>query len=74
MTHRNIAARLSDAPDLLVIAAWTALACCIATLRVDFIGDGVRHLPPILANSRPILGEPRWLLFPAFLSRQSSRC
>jgi hypothetical protein len=67
MTHRNIAARLSDTPDLLVIAAWTALACCIATLRVDFIGDGVRHLPPILANSRPILGEPRWLLFPAFL-------
>jgi hypothetical protein len=67
MTHRNIAARLSDAPGLLVIAAWTALICCIATLRVDFIGDGVRHLPPILANSRPILGEPRWLLFPAFL-------
>jgi hypothetical protein len=67
MAHRSLAARLSDAPDLLVIALWTALICCIAALRVDFIGDGVRHLPPILAESRPLLGEPRWLLFPAFL-------
>lgn len=67
MTHRSIAARISDAPDLLVIAAWTALICCTAALRVDFIGDGVRHLIPLLAESRPPLGEPRWLLFPAFL-------
>jgi hypothetical protein len=67
MTHRGIVARMSDAPDLLIIAAWTALICCIATLRVDFIGDGIRHLDPILADSRPQLGPPRWLLFPAFL-------
>jgi hypothetical protein len=67
MAHHSIAARLSDAPDLLVIALWTTLICCTAALRVDFIGDGVRHLPPILAESRPLLGEPRWLLFPAFL-------
>jgi len=64
---RSIVARLSDAPDLLVITAWAALICGIAALRVNFIGDGVRHLPPILARSRPILGEPRWLLFPTFL-------
>jgi hypothetical protein len=67
MAHRRIVARLSDAPDLLIIAAWAALICCTAALRVDFIGDGVRHLPHILAESRPLLGEPRWLLFPAFL-------
>ena len=67
MAPRSIVARLSDAPDLVVIAAWAVLICGIATLRVNFIGDGVRHLPPILDRSRPILGEPRWLLFPAFL-------
>jgi hypothetical protein len=66
-SHRNIVDRLFDAPDLLVIAAWSALICCAAALRVDYIGDGIRHLPPILAESRPLLGEPRWLLFPAFL-------
>lgn len=50
-----------------MIAAWAALILCAAALRVNFIGDGVRHLYPILTESRPQLGEPRWLLFPAFL-------
>jgi hypothetical protein len=54
MAPRSIVARLSDAPELLVIAVWTALICCTAALRVDFIGDGVRHLPPILTESRPL--------------------
>ena len=67
MAQRSIAARLSDAPDLLVIAVWAVLISCTAALRVDFIGDGVRHLIPLLAESTPPLGEPRWLLFPAFL-------
>lgn len=67
MTRHGVLAKLSEAPDLLVIAFWAALICCVAALRVNFIGDGVRHLSPILNESRPRLGEPRWLLFPAFL-------
>jgi hypothetical protein len=67
LTPRTIAAPLLAAPDLLVIAIWAAAICCAAALRVNFIGDGVRHLSPILDESRPQLGEARWLLFPAFL-------
>ena len=65
--RRPILTRLSDAPDLLVIAVWAALVFCVALLRVNFIGDGVRHLIPIVSHTPPSLGEPRWLLFPLFL-------
>jgi hypothetical protein len=64
---RPILAWLYDAPDLLVILVWAALIFCAAILRVNFIGDGVRHLTPIVTNSPPSLGEPRWLLFPIFV-------
>ena len=56
-----------DKPDVVVIAAWAAIAGILAWLRASYAGDGIRHIAPILANSRPSLGEPRWLLFPAFL-------
>ena len=65
--RRRIITRLSDAPDLLVIAVWAALVFCVALLRVNFIGDGVRHLIPIVSHTPPSLGEPRWLLFPLFV-------
>src|SRR5260221_1155568 len=65
--RRRILTRLSDAPDLLVIAVWAALVFCVALLRVNFIGDGVRHLTPIVTHTPPSLGEPRWLLFPIFV-------
>jgi hypothetical protein len=64
---RPILAWLYDAPDLLVIGVWAALIFCAAAFRVNFIGDGVRHLAPILTHSPPALGEPRWLLFPVFV-------
>lgn len=67
LAPRGVLARLWDAPDLLVIVVWGAVIFCAAAFRVNFIGDGVRHLTPILTESRPALGEPRWLLFPAFL-------
>ena len=38
-----------------------------AAARRDFIGDGVRHIPAALSGE-VLLGEPRWLLFPAFVS------
>ena len=38
-----------------------------AAARRDFIGDGVRHIPAALSGE-VLLGEPRWLLFPAFAS------
>jgi hypothetical protein len=65
--RRPILAWLYDAPDLPVIVVWAALIFCAACLRVNFIGDGVRHLTPILTHSPPALGEPRWLLFPVFV-------
>ncbi len=51
----------------MVIAAWAAIAGSLACLRASYAGDGIRHIAPILANSWPALGEPRWLLFPTFL-------
>ncbi len=49
--------------DRLVLFILSALLIAVAALRRDFLGDGIRHLPSILA-SRPFFGEPRWLLFP----------
>jgi len=49
--------------DRLVLLVLSALLIAVAVVRRDFLGDGVRHLPSILA-SRPSFGEPRWLLFP----------
>ena len=63
----RVFAAISDAPDLGVILLWALLVSCLATFRVSFTGDGIRHLWPILVSSRPSLGKPRWLLFPALL-------
>jgi len=60
-------ARDLRAPDVGVIAAWWLVVLALGFLRTDYTGDGLRHLPPILAGSGPHLGEPRWLLFPALL-------
>jgi hypothetical protein len=59
--------RLAKEPDLVVLVAWWLLVATIGFSRRDFGGDGLRHLPWILHNSTPHLGEPRWLLFPLFL-------
>ncbi len=64
---RRTATWLRTAPDFVVIVAWAAVVGCMAALRVSYLGDGLRHLGPILTESRPVVGEPRWLLFPAFL-------
>ena len=47
-----------------------SLSCVMALLgafRLDYAGDGLRHLAPILSSPLPVLGEPRWVLFPALL-------
>ena len=49
--------------DLGVLGLLSTLLISLAASRRDFLGDGVRHLPAVLA-SRPSFGEPRWLLFP----------
>ena len=49
--------------DLVVLCALSALLIGLAAARRDFLGDGVRHLPAVLAT-HPKFGEPRWLLFP----------
>ncbi len=48
---------------MIVLCALSALLIVLAATRRDFLGDGTRHLPTILA-AHPSLGEPRWLLFP----------
>ena len=48
---------------MIVLCALSGLLIVLAAARRDFLGDGTRHLPAILA-ARPALGEPRWLLFP----------
>lgn len=50
--------------DLVVLCALSGLLIGLAAARRDFLGDGVRHLPAVLAT-HPKFGEPRWLLFPA---------
>jgi len=61
---RTIASRTgSRRIDLVVLGLLSALLICLAASRRDFLGDGVRHLPAVLAP-RPSFGEPRWLLFP----------
>ena len=42
-----------------------SLSCVMALLgafRLDYAGDGLRHLAPILSSPLPVLGEPRWVL------------
>lgn len=46
-----------------MVWALSALLIGVAAARRDFLGDGVRHLPAVLATG-PTFGEPRWLLFP----------
>ena len=49
--------------DVIVLCLLSGLLIVLAAARRDFLGDGTRHLPAILA-AQPSLGEPRWLLFP----------
>ncbi len=49
--------------DLVVFVAVVLIVIAAAASRREFLGDGVRHLPAILAGDAH-LGEPRWLLFP----------
>lgn len=48
---------------MIVLCALSGLLIVLAAARRDFLGDGTRHLPAILA-ARPSIGEPRWLFFP----------
>jgi hypothetical protein len=53
--------------DLLVLLAIAALLMVAGSMRREFLGDGVRHLPVILSDQiQP--GEARWLLFPPLAS------
>ena len=56
------------APDAWVILTWLLIVVVLAGCRVQFTGDGVRHLPELIKpGSGPSLGEPRWLLTPGLL-------
>jgi len=61
---RPVARPASGTPiDRIVLGLLSALLISLAAARRDFLGDGVRHLPAVLAP-HPSFGEPRWLLFP----------
>lgn len=49
--------------DVIVLCLLSGLLIVLAAARRDFLGDGTRHFPAILA-AHPSLGEPRWQLFP----------
>jgi hypothetical protein len=65
--QRQPRARSGVGPDTWVIAAWWLVVVTLGFLRWDWTGDGVRHLFAIVDGSGPLVGEPRWVLFPAFL-------
>jgi hypothetical protein len=54
-------------PDMLLILFLSCVMALLGAYRLDYAGDGLRHLGPILGSSFPVLGEPRWVLFPALL-------
>jgi hypothetical protein len=54
-------------PDMLLIVFLSCLMGLLGAYRLDYAGDGLRHLAPIFSSSLPTLGEPRWVLFPALL-------
>lgn len=60
-------ARSLRAPDAWVILTWLLIVVVLAACRVQFTGDGVRHLPELIKPGGPSLGEPRWLLTPSLL-------
>ena len=53
--------------DKLLLAAFLTLLGLIGFKRLDYAGDGIRHLDHILESNHPALGEPRWILFPLLL-------
>ena len=53
--------------DKLLLGALLLTFLVVGLARLDYAGDGLRHLGPILRSNHPALGEPRWLLFPLLL-------
>jgi hypothetical protein len=68
-THCVLAVRrsLSLDPDIFVILLVFCYTVIIGVYRVDYAGDGLRHISHILVSHYPELGQPRWLLFPTLL-------
>jgi len=54
-------------PDNWVLAGWLGFQLAIALTRREYEGDGLRHIVPVLSAHGPVLGEPRWLLFPGLM-------
>lgn len=54
-------------PSVDIVVFWMLLALLVALglCRREFNGDGIRHVPRVLAADSPYLGEGRWLLHPA---------
>src|SRR5438552_469122 len=51
-------------PEAFALLGLSALLIAAACVRQQFIGDGVRHLQSAISSSHPLIGAPRWLLFP----------
>jgi hypothetical protein len=62
-----MSAWISSNPDNVLLAAFLLIFLVIGLRRLDYAGDGIRHLDHILQSNRPALGEPRWILFPLLL-------
>lgn len=53
--------------DKLLLAVLLLILVLVGLRRLDYAGDGLRHLDHILESNHPALGEPRWILFPLVL-------
>lgn len=64
---RGTEAWLRRNSDNLLLAAFLLIFLVIGLRRLDYAGDGIRHLDHILQSNHPVVGEPRWILFPLLL-------
>jgi hypothetical protein len=53
--------------DKVLLALLLPILLFVGFRRLDYAGDGMRHLDHILQSNYPTLGEPRWILFPLLL-------
>jgi hypothetical protein len=58
---------ISSNSDKLLLAGFGLIFLLVGLQRLNYSGDGLRHLGSILRSDQPSLGEPRWILFPLLL-------
>jgi hypothetical protein len=63
----RLATELAARLDVISLLAVMTFISILAGARVELMGDGQRHLPAVVGDSSPGLGQPRWLLLSPLL-------